>query len=412
VSADRASLGRLWALMTTAFVDMVGFLMILPVMPIYADRLGASPFVVGLIVAAFAVAQLAISPYWGRLSDRHGRRPMLMLGATISGVAYLVFALACSEWAMARVSPTWLIALLFVSRLVQGAAGGTTGVVQAYVGDSIVPEDRAKALGWITAATSVGVMLGPALGSSAAFLGPAAPGLAAAVLCGVNLAFLRGWLTESASAESRARAARHPGASLGRRMLEVLAHPLRPVQRLIWIYGIGMMAFMAINAMLALFLQARFGMDEKSIGPVYTFIGAVSLVMRSVVLGPAVHRFGERGTLQLGLVALVAGYVLQPFAPTLWTFGAAIMLVPIGTALLFPATTSLVSRYADPHELGATMGVQQAYGGFARLLGPVWAGAAFQALGIDSPFWISALLAAATLGLALGLEPPPKPRRP
>jgi predicted MFS family arabinose efflux permease len=312
---------------------------------------------------------------------------------------------------MARVEPVWLIALLFVSRLVQGAAGGTTGVVQAYVGDSIVPEDRAKALGWITSATSVGVMIGPALGSSAAFLGPAAPGLAAAALCAVNLVFLRGWLPESASDESRARAATQPGSTLGRRMLAVLAHPLAPVERLIWIYGIGMMAFMAINAMLALFLQARFGMNEKSIGPVYTFIGTVSLVMRSVILGPAVQRFGERGTMRLGLASLALGYTLQPFAPTLWTFGAAIMLVPIGTALLFPATTSLVSRYADPHELGATMGVQQAYGGVARLLGPVWAGAVFQAFGIGSPFWISAGLAVATLVFALGLEPPPQPRR-
>ena len=410
MTADHASLGRLWALMLTVFVDMVGFLMILPLLPFYATRLGASPFLVGLMISAFAVAQLATSPVWGRLSDRHGRRPMLMLGVSISAVSHALFALACSEWAMGTLPRPWLIALLFVSRFVQGAGGATTGVVQAYVGDAIVPEDRAKALGWITAATSAGVMLGPALGSIAAVAGPAAPGLAAAALCGVNLVFVRNWLPESASDAARAHAAAAPRGSLVARMAEVLGQPRRPVARLIWIYTLGMMAFMAINAVLALYLQARFAMTEKTIGYVYTFVGTISLVMRSVVLGPAVRRFGERGVMRLGLTGLAAGYALQPLAPGLAAFGAALLLVPVGTALLFPATTSLVSRYVGPHELGATMGVQQAFGGVARLLGPVWAGAAFQALGAGSPFWLSAALALATLGLALGLEPPPKPR--
>lgn len=407
MTSDRASLGRLWALMLTVFVDMVGFLVILPLMPFYATRLGASPFLVGVLVSIFAVAQLATAPLWGRLSDHRGRRPMLMLGVTISAASYLLFAAACSEWAMARMAPGWLLALLCVSRFVQGAGGATTGVVQAYVADAIVPEDRAKALGWITAATSAGVMLGPALGSLAAHLGPAAPGLAATLLCLVNLVFVRGWLPESSSAESRARAAATPRGSLARRMTEVLAAPLRPVARLIWVYAVGMMAFMAINGILALYLQARFAMTEKTIGYVYTYVGTVSLVMRSVVLGPAVRRFGERGVMRLGLGALAAGYALQPLAPSLATFGLAILFIPVGTALLFPATTSLVSRYADAHDLGATMGVQQAYGGVARLLGPLWAGAVYQAFGAGSPFWLSAGLGLATLVFALGLEPPP-----
>lgn len=410
MTAAPASLGRLWALMLTVFVDMVGFLMILPVQPIYADKLGAAPWVITSMVSVYALAQLATAPFWGRLSDRHGRRPMLMLGLSISAVAYVVFGLACSPWAMQRVDAKALIGLLFLSRLVQGAGGATTGVVQAYVADAIVPEERAKALGWITAATSAGVMLGPALGSLSAVLGPATPGLAAALLCLVNLLFVRGWLPESASAEARARAAGEPSRSLGHRMAEILAHPRRPVARLIWIYAVGMMAFMAINAILALYLQRRFAMTEKTIGYVYTFTGTISLVMRSLVLGPAVRRYGERGVVRLGLVALAAGYALLPAAGSLGAFAGVIVLLPIGTALLFPSTTSLVSRYAAAHELGATMGVQQAWGGVARLVGPLWAGLAFQALGIGSPFWIASAAAAATALWALGLEPPPRPR--
>jgi MFS family permease len=410
VTAAPVTFGRLWALMLTVFVDMVGFLMVVPVLPIYAKNLGASAFEVGLMVSVYAVAQLATAPLWGKLSDRRGRRPMLMLGISIAFVAYLIFALACSEWAIARVSPLFLIGLLYVSRLIQGAGGATTGVVQAYVGDAIVAEERAKALGWISAATSAGVMLGPALGSLAAVVGPAAPGLVAAMLCLINLAFVRRYLAESSSPEARAHAVSSPGQTLGRRMVQVFAHPRRPVERLICVYGVGMMAFMAMNAMLALFLQARFGMTAKTIGYVYTFVGTISLVMRSLLLGPAVRRFGERGVLRLGLTALAAGFALQPLAPTLLAFFAVITLIPVGTALLFPANSSLVSRYAAQHELGATMGVQQAYGGVARLVGPIWAGAAFEAYGPGAPFWICSALAVATLLFALGLEAPPRGR--
>ena len=219
---------------------------------------------------------------------------------------------------------------------------------------------------------------------------------------------MRGWLPESSSAEARARATSDPGHSLRRRMAQVALHPGRPVARLIWVYAVGMLAFMAMNAVLALFLQQRFGMTDKNIWWVYTFVGAVSVVMRSLLLGPAVRWAGERGVMKLGLVSLAAGFALQPLTNSLWTYGAAILLIPIGTALLFPATTSLVTRYAERHELGATMGVQQAYGGVARLIGPLWAGAAFQLLGVGAPFWISSALAAATLLYALGLEPPPR----
>ena len=221
MAPDRVSLARLWALMATVFVDMMGFLMVLPVLPFYAKRLGASPFVIGLMVSVFALAQLLVSPFWGKLSDRRGRRPTLMLGISIATVAFLLLALACSEWAMARISPQWLIAMIFFSRFVAGAGGATTGVVQAYVGDAIVPEERAKALGWISAATSAGVMLGPALGSLASFGGPAVPGLVATGLCLVNLLFVKRWLPESSSAEARAEAKQEKRTSLGRRMLEV-----------------------------------------------------------------------------------------------------------------------------------------------------------------------------------------------
>ena len=253
-------------------------------------------------------------------------------------------------------------------------------------------EERAKALGWLTAATSAGVMIGPAIGSLAATLGPAAPGLVAAALCVANVTFGFFYLPEPerAPAERGAGGEIAPRRSVRRMMTAVLAHPGRPAPSLIWIYALGMMAFMAMNAVLALYLQHRFGVTEKSIGYFYTFVGAVSLVMRSLVLGPAVARFGEQRVLQLGILALALGFALMPLAPGIPAFGLVVMLIPIGTALLFPSTTSLVSRVAERDEVGQTMGVQQAFGGVARMVGPMWAGAAFQHLSPAAPFWISA----------------------
>ena len=403
MAPDQVSLGRLWALMATVFVDMIGLLMVVPVLPFYATRLGASAFAVGIMVSGYAIAQLAIAPLWGRLSDRYGRRPVLLAGITIAAVAFLLFAYASSDSAMAHFSPRTLVVLLFVSRLVQGAGGATTGIVQAYIGDAIVAEERTKALGWISAATNAGVMLGPVLGSLAALLGPSAPGLLASLLCLVNLLFTWKWLPESH--HDRERHPDRPRASVRKQLWSVATEPTQPVARLIWIYAVGMMAFMAMNAVLALFLQARFGVTEKTFGYFYAYIGTVSLVMRSLILGPTVRRLGEIRVLRLGLVALALGFALQPLATNIPAFVVIMLLIPIGTALLFPATTSLVTRFGSRADLGATMGVQQAFGGVARLLGPIWAGAAFEYMGPGAPLWISSGIVLATLAFATGLRP-------
>jgi MFS family permease len=147
---------RLWVLMLTVFVDMIGFLIVLPLLPFYAEKLGADPFLVGALVSIFALAQLAAAPLWGRLSDRYGRRPAILGGLLISAVSYVLFESAGTVW------------VLFLSRLVQGGGAGTVGVVQAYVSDVVPAKDRAKALGWLTVASSAGVMIGPAIGSLAA----------------------------------------------------------------------------------------------------------------------------------------------------------------------------------------------------------------------------------------------------
>jgi multidrug resistance protein len=349
---------------------------VLPLLPFYALKLDASPETIGQLIASFSIAQLLAAPLWGRMSDRYGRRPALLIGLSASAIAYVVFGLATSVW------------LLFLSRLVQGAGGGTTGVAQAYVADTVEPGQRARALGWLSAATSAGVMVGPAIGSFAAHFGQAAPGMVAASLCLINVFFAWKWLPEShkepAGAAGRTRKPAWHAAWVA------LRHPTTAIARLLWIYGVGMLAFASMTSVIALYLGAQFGIDEKTIGYIFLYVGILSFVMRSLLLGPIVDRIGETWAMRIGTVLLVLGLALYPLPRHLWTLAIVIPLVPIGTALLFPATTSLMSRYSDPRELGTTMGVAQTFAGLARVLAPILATITFQRLGHGWPFYVAA----------------------
>jgi multidrug resistance protein len=367
---------RLAVLIAVNFVDMIGFMIVLPLLPFYALKLNATPETVGQLIAAFSIAQLVAAPLWGRMSDRYGRRPALLIGLSASAVAYVVFGFASSVW------------LLFLSRLVQGAGGGTTGVAQAYVADTIEPGDRARALGWLSAATSAGVMVGPAIGSSAAHLGQAAPGLVAAALCLINVFFAWKWLPESYVKRGTSDGA--PRKPAWHAAWIALRHPGTTIGRLLWIYGVGMLAFASMTSVMALYLGAEFGIDETTIGYIFLYVGVLSFVMRSLLLGPIVDRIGETWAMRIGTVLLVLGLALYPLPQDLWTLALVIPLVPIGTALLFPATTSLMSRSSDPRELGTTMGVAQTFAGLARVAAPVLATIVFQRLGHGWPFYVAA----------------------
>jgi predicted MFS family arabinose efflux permease len=302
---------------------------------------------------------------------------VLLIGLSASAVAFVVFGFATSVW------------LLFVSRIVQGLGGGTTGVVQAYITDTTDPSRRAEGLGWLSAATSAGVMIGPAIGSTAAHLGPEAPGLVAAALCVLNVAFAWRFLPESRGGTGHA-----PRQSIRSAVWHVLAHPSLPAPRLIWIYAVGMGAFASLSSVLALYFHDRFGIDATTIGWIFVYVGALSVVMRALVLGRLVRRFGETTVMRIGASLLLAGLLLYPLPPTIWLSGLVIPLVPMGTALLFPSVTALASRESDPTAVGQTLGVQQAFGAISRIVGPLWATPAFQLLGRSAPFLLAACIMA------------------
>jgi MFS family permease len=415
-------MGKLVVLMITAFIDMAGVLMVVPLLPFYAKNMGAGGFVVGALVASFAIAQIISAPMWGRFSDRYGRRPALLVGLGASAVAYIIFAYADSLF------------LLFLSRLVQGAGGGTVGVIQAYVTDAVEPKDRARALGWLSAATNAGVAIGPVIGSASTHFSHRAPGFLAAGLCVINVIFAAKFLVETHDTVEAKKQPQKKGRSR-EAAWHVIRNSSEPKARLIWIYAIGMGAFMGMNAILALFLAARFGVTEKTIGFFYLYIGVISIVTRAGILGRAVDKFGEPRLSRLGMTLLAIGLVTLPFihrfidAPALGqtlngevpvTFKvvvsfipilATVALIPLGTAFTFPCVTALLSRVIPSNERGLWMGLQQTFGGIARVVFPLLAGFLFDRM-IALPFLVSATLVIGTIFLGLGMEEYTKPKPP
>jgi multidrug resistance protein len=397
--ARSAALGRLTALIITAFVDMVGLLMIIPLMPYYARSFGASALMVALLMSSFTAAQLLSAPFWGRVSDRYGRRPALLFGLGAAAIAYVVFAYSTTIW------------LLLLSRVVQGAGGGTTGVVQAYVADAVEPEERAKALGWISAATNVGVALGPPVGSFALkFFDVHGPGLIAATLCVLNIAFAWRYLSESRDMVEAKRVEPKRGASFAA-VKHVFTHTKEAAPRLIWVYAIGIGAFQGITAILALFLDDKFGITADRIWVIFTFMGTISVITRAGILGKAVDRWGEVRLSRIGLVMLAAGLAAFPLMPTYVTLYLAVTLIPLGTAFTFPCVTSMLSRVISRNERGLYMGVQQTFGGLARVVVPLFAGYTYDRFGHSIPFLVSSGLVLVGLVVGLGIDDPRNPNR-
>ncbi|HSJ62657.1 MAG TPA: MFS transporter [Gemmatimonadaceae bacterium] len=384
----RAGARRLLVLFVTAFVDMIGVAMIVPLLPYYAEAYGASALTVGLVISSFSLAQLAVAPLWGRWSDRHGRRPAIVAGLGITAAGYALFAGAAS------------IPLLLLARVVQGIGGGTIGVVQAYVADSTPADRRTRSLGWLSAVTSLGAVVGPALGSTlVAAGGRAMPGITAAVLA-LGVAAL-GWRHLAEPPQPDHRTAEH-GAVARPAIGVVVRHWREPAARLIWLYAIGIGAFYGVIPLVPLVLHDRLGITAETIGPFFMYLGAMGVLMRAVALGRLVERFGEPVLVRGGMVALGVGLALVGLGEELLPIAVGFTLMPIGTACLFPAVTALLSGAVSRGERGVYLGVQQAFGGVTRVAFPLLAGAAMDGIGIGTPLVVAGVLVVAALPLTAG----------
>ena len=359
--------GTIW---TCVALDLVGFGIVLPILPLYAERFGAEAVSATGLVAAFSGAQLLFSPIWGRVSDRVGRKPLLVLSLAGTAVGSLVTGLAGS------------LSVLFLGRVLDGISGASVSVAQAAVVDIAAPEDRARLLGLLGAAFGLGFVAGPAIGGLAALGGPEVPFLLAAALAAVNAVVAARRLPET-----------HPGvAREARPLVERVPWRREGVLALVLVSFVALSAFSAFEATFALFAEHRLGLRLASIGGVFAGVGLLLVVVQVRLVGPAVARLGEGGVVRAGLVVNAGGLALVAAADSWLLLVPALALLVVGQGLVTPTMASLVAGKVGAGQRGGVLGVQQAAGGLARVVGPLAGGVLFEHVGVPAPYLAGAAL--------------------
>jgi MFS family permease len=365
----------------TVFIDLVGFGICLPLLPRYAARYGADGWQIGAAMGVYSLMQLLLAPWWGQLSDRIGRRPVLLISVAGSAVAYALFALSAS---FTGATGFWI---LVASRVFAGVCGANLGVASAYIADVTTPEKRSKGMGLIGMAFGLGFILGPVIGSeSYARLGLSGPGWVASGICAANFLLACFILAES----------RTPGAvSAPRRpRLEQIRHVLGVpgVGFLIGIYFLATFSFASFETTLPLLLEAKLHLDEKHVGYLFAYCGFMAALVQGGGIGRLVKSFGERRLIGASLLVAAVSLALIPFAGSLAAMLAALALFSIGSGINRAPTMGLISQLSPAEEQGSTLGVAQSAGTLARVLGPVFATSLYK-VWAPSPYLACALVA-------------------
>ena len=372
----------------TVLIDFTGFGIIIPLLPFWAEHLGASPVQVGLILTAYSLAQFLFLPVLGRLSDRYGRRPVILWSLLIEAVSFAFSALA----------GTFL--LLLAARFIGGLGSANLGSAQAVVSDSTPPEERAKGMGMIGAAIGLGFVIGPALGGGLAALGSAVPFWVAAAVALVNAALVFFFLPETRAQQATATPlAGAPFAGLG----ETLRHPT--IARLLAINLLYTLAFTAMEAMFPLFSQHAFGWTATRNAYVFVYVGVIMVIMQGGLVGRLSKRWGVQGLLVIGLALLAAGLLMLPFGTQLALMLIGVGLLSAGSGAVAATTSTLASLAASSEAQGQTLSLLQSIGGLGRIIGPLAAGWVFAAGGAGAPFAIGGVLVVLALLVALPAIP-------
>jgi DHA1 family tetracycline resistance protein-like MFS transporter len=345
----------------------LGFGIIIPLLPFYAESYGASAFTIGLLGTSFSLMQFLFSPIWGRWSDKIGRKPIILIGLMGSCLSYLALALATS------------LPLIFFARIIGGIAGANIPTAQAYIADVTTPENRAKGMGMVGAAFGLGFIFGPAIGGLLSRFGPEAPMWFASVLCLGN--FVAAWflLPESRKVTAETK-------TLGR--LEAFKHALtKPaLVLLLALYFIVTMAFSSFEATFALFTEARFGFTSTSIGFLFAFIGVVLAVIQGVLVHKVVKRVGEARLVPAAIFCIALGIGLVPFVWSVPTLLVALGILAVGMGFNNPSLTSMVSRLSDKDDQGGILGLASSLASLGRVVGPALGGFLYDAYGMTTPY--------------------------
>ncbi len=369
------------------FVDILGFGLLLPLLPFYVQRIGAGPEVITAVLGLYSLAQVVAAPIWGRLSDRYGRKPILAMTCVGLGLSYAVLAFADS------------LALVIASRIAGGLMAGNIAAAQAYIADVTPSETRAKGMGILGAAFGLGFIVGPSIGGL--FAGASvegadyrAPALAAMTLSFIAAAGTVLFLKESLSPEARAHMAKR---ATFREKLKV-ARQRRALLVLVATGFLIITAWAQFETVFALWIHQVFAFGPREIGFVFGFMGAVNVLVQGALMGTLTRRFGEK---QLALAAgllFISGYLAVAVSVSLPALIVSCAVLAVASALFNPSVTSLVSKEAASRERGAVMGAYQSATALGRVAGPSVSGTLFAA-GMTLPYLIAAALAAGGLAL-------------
>lgn len=361
----------------TIFLDLLGFGLILPLQPLLAEKLGATGLGVGLLMTSYSAMQLVFAPVWGRISDRVGRKPVLLVSIAGSAASMLVFAMADSlPW-------------LFAARAFAGLCNANLSTAQACVADLTAPTQRARGMGLVGMAFGMGFVLGPATGGALAGFGWRTPAFFAAGLAVLNLILAAFVLPETLPKERRLEAASNR-VSRWEALRSSLAHPVLP-----WLFLTFLLSttgFTQLEATFSLFTHKRFGYEVQANGWLLGFVGVVLAIVQGGLVGRLQKRYGEPKLLVAGVFLTGLGLAAMPLVHALPGLLGALFVLAVGNALSGVALSSLVSRAAPPDALGGVLGVNQSIGALGRIVGPIIAGVTFDSLGDGAPFLTGAVL--------------------
>lgn len=385
----------------TVFLDLVGFGIVIPLLPFYVQSMGGSELTVGVLLGSFSFTQLLATPILGRFSDRYGRRPIILLSLAANALAMGLFSLASYQR---------LLPLLFISRILAGATSGNLSACQATLADVTPAEGRARAMGRLGAGIGLGLVLGPMIGGQLAQWGAWFPPLAAGALALLGALGVLLVMPETHSPSARSTAAKQPS------RLSVFQSSPRPraLRLMLLLYFLVFLSMTALQVAFALLAQERLGWMAREVGYVFALVGGLGLIIQGGLIGPLSKAVGEVRLLIIGTLLLSAGMLGVSFAAQPFSLVGSVVLLGTGLGLTQPLLSSLASQAANPSLLGLTLGLAQSSGGLARTVGPVASGALYKSLGASAPFTAGALFAlgAAALGALLKQEGLGKPRDP
>ena len=388
-----ASSGRspLVVLFLTVFIDLMGFGIVIPLLPIYAKQMNATPFAAGALIAVYSLMQLVFAPAWGRISDDIGRRPVLLMCLAGSAMSYLLLAGA------------WRLEVLFLARVLAGVAGASIPVAQAYIADVTGPAERARGMGLIGAAFGLGMVIGPALGGGLSLLGPRVPEGFAAGLCLANVLVAAYRLPESLPGSvGRPAPFRHPLSLASLR--DAAARP--GAAGLLAVFFLVTLGFAVLEGTFSLAAADRYGYSQAQVDWLWVYMGLVAVVVQGWLVGRLARRLPERALIVLGSAALGLGFLGIPFAGSAIGLLTALALVVGGQGLASPSLSSLISKTVEESVYGEALGVSQSLSAGARVLGPAGGGLIFSRFDASAAYLAAAACAAGALGLSLlGVRP-------